>query len=162
MDVLVQYDCISNASVQFLCICLDRTTLLFTIYGWNFYPLRYVCCGVSSHWNEDSLPESNICITQRNNTMFVLSPGRYDNFTQVTVGLKSDGTTGRWDRRRDTWRSICHGPVSRRCLRATDAQRDTGPWRCSRDGTDDETRFIARRYVVRHHVFNLKLRFVHQ
>ena len=34
--------------------------------------------------------------------------------------------------------------------------------RCSSDGTDDETRFIARRYVVRHHVFNLKLRFVHQ
>ena len=30
------------------------------------------------------------------------------------------------------------------------------------DGTDDETRFIARRYVVRHHVFNLKFRFVHQ
>jgi len=74
------------------------------------------------------------------------------------VGLKSDGTTGR----RDTWRSICHGPLSRRCLRATDAWRDTGPWRCSSDGADDETRFIARRYVVRHHVFNLKLTFVHQ
>jgi len=27
------------------------------------------------------------------------------------VGLKSDGTTGRRDRRRDTWRSIFHGPL---------------------------------------------------
>jgi len=41
-----------------------------------------------------------------------------------------------------------------------DTRRDTGPWRCSSDGTDDETSFIARRYVVRHHVFNLKLKFV--
>jgi len=57
----------------------------------------------------------------------------------LSVGLKSDGTTGR----RDTWRSICHGSLSRRCLRATDARRDTGPWRCSSDGTDDETRFIG-------------------
>jgi len=48
-------------------------------------------------------------------------------------------------------------PLTRRCLRATDARRDTGPWRCSSDGTDDETRFIARCYVVRHHVFNLKV-----
>ena len=48
-----------------------------------------------------------------------------------------------------------HGPLSRRCLRATDTRRDTGPWRCSSDGTDDETRLIACRYVVRHHVFNL-------
>jgi len=77
------------------------------------------------------------------------------------VGLKSDGTTGRRDRRRDTWGSICHGPLSCRCLRATDTRRDTGPWRCSSDGTDVETRLIARGYVVRHHVFNLKLRFVH-
>ena len=38
---------------------------------------------------------------------------------------------------------------------------DTGPWRCSSDETDDETCLIARRYVVRHHVFNLKLMFVH-
>jgi len=29
------------------------------------------------------------------------------------------------------------------------------------NGTDDETRLIARRYVVRRHFFNLKLRFVH-
>jgi len=76
------------------------------------------------------------------------------------VGLKSDGTTGRRDRRRDTCRSICHGPLSRRCLRATDARRDTGPWRCSSDGTDNERRFIARRYVF-FIVFDLKLRFVH-
>ena len=68
---------------------------------------------------------------------------------------------GRRDRRRDTCRSIHHGPLSRRCLRATDTRRDTGPWRCSSDETDDETRLIARRYVVRHLVFNLKLRFVH-
>jgi len=47
-------------------------------------------------------------------------------------------------------------------LRATDTPRNTGPWRCSSDGTtDDETRLIARRYVVRHHVFNLKMRYVH-
>jgi len=38
---------------------------------------------------------------------------------------------------------------------------DTAPWRCSSDGTDDETRLIARGYVVRHHIFNLKLTFVH-
>ena len=69
--------------------------------------------------------------------------------------------TGRRDRQRDTCRSICHGPLSRRCLRATETRRDTGPWRCSSDGTDDETRLIVRRYVVRRHVFNLKLRFVH-
>jgi len=67
----------------------------------------------------------------------------------------------RRDRRRDTWRSIRHGPLSRRCLHATDTRQDTGPWRCSSDGTDDETRLIVRRYVVRHHVFNLMLRFVH-
>jgi len=79
----------------------------------------------------------------------------------VAVGLKSDGTTGRRDRQRDTWSSIRLGPLSRRCLRATDTRRDTGPWRCSSDGTDNETRLIARRYVVCHHVFNLKLRFVH-
>jgi len=29
------------------------------------------------------------------------------------------------------------------------------------DGTDNGTRLTARRYVVRHHIFNLKLRFVH-
>jgi len=52
--------------------------------------------------------------------------------------------------------------LSRRCLRATDARRDTDPWHCSSDGADDETRFIARRYVVCYHVFNLKLRFVYQ
>jgi len=49
----------------------------------------------------------------------------------------------------------------RKILPATDTRRDTGPWHCSSDGTDDETRLIARRYVVRHHVFNLKWRFVH-
>jgi len=43
----------------------------------------------------------------------------------------------------------CHGLLSRRCRRATDTRRDTGPWRCSSDGTDDETRLIVRRYVVR-------------
>jgi len=53
------------------------------------------------------------------------------------------------------------GPLFRRCLRTTDTRRDTGLWHCSSDETDDETRLIARRYVVRHHVFNLKLRFVH-
>ena len=74
------------------------------------------------------------------------------------VGLKSDGATGQTT---GHWRSIRHGPLCRRCLRATDTRRDTGPWRCSSDGTDDETRLIARRYVVCHHVFNLKLRFVH-
>jgi len=79
----------------------------------------------------------------------------------ITVGLKSDGTTGRRDRRRDTCRSIRHGPLSRSCRRATDTRGDTGPWRCSSDGTDDETRLIVRRYVVRHHVFNVKLRFIH-
>jgi len=47
--------------------------------------------------------------------------------------------------------SLTHTPLSRR-LRATDTRRDTGPWHCSSDGTD-ETRLIARRYVVRHHVF---------
>ena len=55
------------------------------------------------------------------------TPANFKGFR--AVGLKSDGTTGRRDRLRDTWRSICHGPVSRRCLRATDTRRDTGPWR---------------------------------
>ena len=32
-----------------------------------------------------------------------------------------------------------------RCLRATDTRRDTGPWRCSSDGTH----LIARRYLDR-------------
>ena len=36
-------------------------------------------------------------------------------------------------------------------------RRGSGPWRCSSDGIDDETRLIAHRYVVRHHVINLKL-----
>ena len=49
--------------------------------------------------------------------------------------------------------SLTHTSLSRRCLRATDTRRDTGPWHCSSDGTDDETRLIARCYVVRHHVF---------
>jgi len=44
-------------------------------------------------------------------------------------------------------------------VHATGTRRDTGPWRCSRDRTDDEIRLIARRYVVRHHVFNSKLTF---
>jgi len=42
--------------------------------------------------------------------------------------------------------------------------RMTGHWPVAlfKQRTDDETRFIARHYVVRLHVFNLKLRFVHQ
>jgi len=32
----------------------------------------------------------------------------------TAVGLKSYGTTGRRDRRRETWRSIRHGPLSGR------------------------------------------------
>ena len=86
-------------------------------------------------------------------------PVQQDDDRSETVGLKSNGTTGQMT---GTCRSIRHGPLSRRCLCATDTRRDTGPWRCSSDGTDDETRLIVRRYVVRHHVFNLKLRFVHQ
>ena len=71
------------------------------------------------------------------------------------VGLKSDGTTGHLeiDAPRATVLSLsmCDGHT-------------TGhwPWRCSSDGTDEETRFIARRYVVLHHFFDLKLRFGHQ
>ena len=87
--------------------------------------------------------------------------GRLDSrfyTSQWPVGLKSDRTTGR---QRKTWRSIRHGPLSHRCLHATDTQRDTGPWHCSSNGTDDGTRLIARRYVVRHHTFNLNLRFAH-
>ena len=56
-----------------------------------------------------------------------------------------DGTPG--------GRYAMHGPLSRRCLHATDTRRDTGPWRCSSDEVDDQTRLIARSYVVRHHVF---------
>jgi len=62
--------------------------------------------------------------------------------TSVPVGLKSDGMT----ERRDTWRSICHGPLTRRCLRVTDTWRFTGPCRCSSDGTDDEIRLIVHLY----------------
>jgi len=75
--------------------------------------------------------------------------------------LWSGWSKKRRDGRRDTWRSIRHGPLSRCCLRATDTRRDTSPWHCWSDGTDNETRLIARRYVVRRHVFNLNLRFVH-
>ena len=74
--------------------------------------------------------------------------------TTKSVGLKSDGTTGRRDRRRDTWRSICHGPL---CPVVVYVRR-------THDGTlarvivqatgDDETRFIARRYVVCYPIFN--------
>jgi len=45
------------------------------------------------------------------------------------------------------WKSIRHPSLSRRCLRATDTRRDTGPWHCSSDGTYDRTRLIGRRYL---------------
>jgi len=70
----------------------------------------------------------------------------------VAVGLKSDGTPGgRY--------TTGHCPVVV-YVRQTQ-QRDTGPWRCSNDGTDDGTCLTAHHYVVRHHIFNLKLGFVH-
>ena len=44
------------------------------------------------------------------------------------------------------------------CLRATDTRRDTGPWRCSSDGTDDETFNCPSLWLV---ITFLTLRFVH-
>ena len=75
------------------------------------------------------------------------------NVPQITPYRFSGWSKKRRDRRWDTWRSIRHGPLCRRCLRATDTRRDTGLWRSS-DGTDDGKRLTARRYVVLHPVFN--------
>jgi len=59
------------------------------------------------------------------NTLYMrLCSGRHVALA-VTDFLTCCGWSKKWrERCRDTWRSIRHGPLSRRCLRATDTRRD--------------------------------------
>jgi len=65
---------------------------------------------------------------------------RYGNYSYL---LKSDGTAGQTTGHLEVDTPRATVPSLSAC---DDTRRDTGPWHCSSDGTDDESRLITCRY----------------